>query len=80
MTYFNNPTALSAETLYRIEQAVSDVGAVQAALECLNATLNGGGICPARSTNMLNMLDQRLDEVALTLMHVSDEIQTGGGR
>jgi hypothetical protein len=80
MTYFTNPPALSFETAHRIGQAVSDVGAVQAALECLSATLNGDGICPESAHNLLTMLNRRLDDVALTLMAVSDELQTGGGR
>lgn len=55
-----------------IEEAIHSIGAVQAALECLNAALNSGGICPARSQNLIVMLDQRLDEVALTLMQISE--------
>lgn len=56
----------------KIKEAVQDIGAVQAALQCLNAALNSGGISPARSQNLITMLDQRLDEVALTLMQIND--------
>lgn len=70
--------SISAETVHLIEQAVQDVGAIQAVLECLNSALNGGGLCPARSQNLIILLDQRLDEVATTLMRVNDEIHGGG--
>ena len=79
MTYFTNPPTLSAETTDRIGQAVSDLGGIQGALAGLSAALNGDGICPESAHSLISMLNRRLDDVALTLMAVSDEFQ-GGGR
>ena len=74
MSYFKSTSGHEVARA-RITEAVATIGGVQSVIELLEAA----DLSPARKTNLLNLLDDRLESVAITLMMLHDDLSSGGG-